>query len=112
MYRNARRKAWDRLAAPPLCRPSWQFALPVRGRYLCCMRLLASRLTASAFTLRFTSTGLKQPTYDGDIEDVDPEIASLIRSEKSRQVSQVPMSPLPKPCWTSHAGCHACVAGS
>ena len=31
--------------------------------------------------------GLKQPLYDGKLEDIDPEIAGLIRKEKSRQVS-------------------------
>lgn len=29
---------------------------------------------------------MKVPVYDGKLEDIDPEIASLIRHEKSRQV--------------------------
>lgn len=32
------------------------------------------------------SPGLKVPVYDGKLEDIDPEIASLIRNEKTRQV--------------------------
>lgn len=32
------------------------------------------------------STGLKVPQYDGKLEDIDPEIANLIHSEKARQV--------------------------
>jgi glycine hydroxymethyltransferase len=30
--------------------------------------------------------GLKLPAYDGKLEDIDPEIANLVRSEKQRQV--------------------------
>jgi hypothetical protein len=36
--------------------------------------------------------GLKLPAYDGELQDVDPEIADLIRSEKKRQVAQRKLS--------------------
>lgn len=37
-------------------------------------------------TLAAAPAGVKKPTYDGDLAAVDPEIAAIIRSEKSRQV--------------------------
>lgn len=70
-----------------------QAKLAVRpaGKKICtaCPQAILRPLFACASPLLHLrcDPGLKQPTYDGDIEDVDPEIASLIRSEKSRQAS-------------------------
>jgi hypothetical protein len=38
-------------------------------------------------TRSLAPAGLKIPQYDGKLEDVDPEMANIIRNEKARQVS-------------------------
>lgn len=45
---------------------------------------------ARAHALRLLChTGLKKPAFDGNLADVDPEIAGLIKKEKARQVRAV-----------------------
>lgn len=49
-------------------------------------RISAPRSAIKVHALAVRPPGLKIPQYDGQLEDIDPEIAGLIRSEKARQV--------------------------
>mmetsp|Transcript_10267 Transcript_10267/g.22009 ORF Transcript_10267/g.22009 Transcript_10267/m.22009 type:complete len:499 (+) Transcript_10267:121-1617(+) len=48
--------------------------------------IVSRRVVSARATLAARPPGVKVPQYDGQLEDIDPEIASIIRKEKSRQV--------------------------